>query len=218
MRGQKVKSKFRQRHKVNSLLRIIREWIQFAKRQYAAPSPTFFKMKTLISFSLKEGHWVETGTYMGGTTKYLAKRFPRVISIEPSPKYFLYSESRLKNLKNITLLHGTSEELFEGAILSAGPVVNLWLDGHFSEGGTFLGSKISPVEEELNAVIKHIEQFQKLVIFIDDIRLFARSNDQETGYPKFQWLVDWCTKNGFKWQIQNDILIAEMVRPSHNAN
>jgi hypothetical protein len=201
-----------------NLFRLRREWSQFINRDFSAPSPTLLKMKTLVSFSKNDGVWVETGTYMGGTTKYLAKRFPKVISIEPSPKFFYHAKSRLKKLRNVTLLNGTSEELFEGAILSAGPVVNLWLDGHFSEGGTFLGSKISPVEEELNAVIKHIEQFQKLVIFIDDIRLFPRSNDQETGYPNFQWLVDWCTNNGFKWQIQNDILIAEMIRPSQNAN
>ena len=203
---------YRRRHQLIAIGRIFREWIQFAARSYSAPSPTFLKMKTLVSFSIKEGNWVETGTYMGGTTKYLAKRFPKVISIEPSPKYFAYAESRLKKLKNVTLLNGSSEDLFEGAIVAAGPIVNLWLDGHFSEGGTFLGNKISPVEEELSAVLKQIDGFQKLVIFIDDIRLFPRSNDQETGYPKIQWLIDWCTKNGFKWQIQNDILIAEMVR------
>jgi len=203
---------YRNRCRVIAFGRIFREWIQFVARDYSAPSPTHFKMKTLVSFSLKEGNWVETGTYKGGTTKYLAKRFPKVISIEPSPKYFAYSQSRLKKLKNVTLLNGSSEDLFEGAITAAGPIVNLWLDGHFSEGGTFLGSKISPIEEELNAVIKQIDGLQKLVIFIDDVRLFPRSIDQETGYPKFQWLIDWCAKNGFRWQIQNDILIAEMVR------
>lgn len=195
-----------------SLFRLYREWSQFIDRNFAAPSPTYLKMKTLVSFSLKNGIWVETGTYMGGTTEYLARRFPKVISIEPSPKFFAIAESRLKKLKNVTLLHGTSEELFEDAIAAAGPIANLWLDGHFSEGGTFLGSKISPIEEELNAVMKKIDGFEKLVIFIDDIRLFPRSEDQETGYPKFQWLIDWCAKNGFSWQIQNDILIAEMVR------
>lgn len=203
---------YRRWHRVIAFGRVFREWIQFVARGYSAPSPTLFKMKTLVSFSLKEGNWVETGTYMGGTTNYLAKRFPKVISIEPSPKYFAYTESRLKKVKNVTLLNGSSEDLFEGAITAAGPIANLWLDGHFSEGGTFLGSKISPIEEELNAVMKQIDGFQKLVIFIDDIRLFPRSKDQETGYPKFQWLIDWCEKNGFSWQIQNDILIAEMIR------
>ncbi len=206
-----MKNQYRRRHKVLSLLRVIREWIQFADRKYAAPSPTFFKMKTLTSFSVKNGNWVETGTYMGGTTHYLAKRFPKVISIEPSQKFFEYATSRLGKINNIILRWGTSEELFEDAILSAGPILNLWLDGHFSEGGTFLGTQISPIEKELDVIEKNIDKFEKLVIFIDDIRLFPRSDDQETGYPGFQWLVDWCTKNGFRWQIQNDILIAERL-------
>lgn len=74
------------------------------------------------------------------------------------------------------------------------------------------------MEEELNAVMKHIERFQQLVIFVDDIRLFSRANDQETGYPSFQWLIDWCAKNSFKWQIQNDILVAELDRQIINKN
>jgi len=194
------------------LLRLYSEWSQFINRNFSAPSPTLFKMKTLVSFSIKDGVWVETGTYLGSTTQYLAKRFPKVISIEPSLNFFDHAKSRLKKFKNVSLLFGTSEEMFEGAIISAGPKVNLWLDGHFSEGGTFLGHKISPIEEELNAVIKQIDRFQQLVIFVDDIRLFPRSNDQETGYPSFHWLIDWCAKNGFEWQVQNDILVAEMVR------
>ena len=194
------------------LLRLYREWSQFIIRDFSAPSPTLFKMKTLVSFSIKDGVWVETGTYLGSTTHYLAHRFPKVISIEPSLNFFNQAKSRLKKFKNVSLLFGTSEELFEGAIISAGPKVNLWLDGHFSEGGTFRGNKISPIEEELNAVMKQIDRFQHLVIFVDDIRLFPRSNDQETGYPSFRWLIDWCAKNGFNWQVQNDILIAKMDR------
>lgn len=200
------------------LFRLCREWSEFNHRNFSAPSPTLFKMKTLVFFSVKDGIWVETGTYMGSTTKYLAKRFPKVISIEPSPKFFNHAKSRLKKFKNVSLLHGTSEELFENVIISAGPKVNLWLDGHFSEGGTFRGSKISPLEDELKAVTKQIDRFQKLVIFIDDVRLFPRSIDQETGYPRFQWIIDWCGNNGFKWQIQNDILIAEMDRLDNSSN
>lgn len=201
-----------------SLFRLYEEWSQFVHRNFSAPSPTLFKMKTLVSFSIKDGVWIETGTYMGGTTQYLAKRFPKVISIEPSLKFFNHAKTRLKKFENVSLLNGTSEELFEDLIISAGPRVNLWLDGHFSEGGTFRGSKVSPVEEELNAVMKHIDRFQQLVIFVDDIRLFPRANDQETGYPGFQWLIDWCTKNSFKWQIQNDILVAELNRQIINKN
>lgn len=207
-----MSKKYSKRHVIFIKLRLFREWIQFYQRDFIAPSPTLLKMKTLMLFSNKEGNWVETGTYMGGTTLFLAKRFPAITSIEPSMHFYNYAKSRLEKNKNITLLNGTSEELFESAFLSAAPVANVWLDGHFSDGDTFLGSKVSPIEEELAVIHKNSEQFTALVIFIDDVRLFPRSDEAETGYPKFQWVIDWCSKNGFKWQIQNDILIAEMIR------
>jgi len=211
-RIKKLSEVYRSHHKIISIFRVIREWRQFSQRNFSAPSPTLLKMKTLISFSNQNGVWVETGTYMGSTTLYLSKRFPAVITIEPSISFHKYAKSRLRSTKNVTLLNGTSEDLFETALLSSAPVANVWLDGHFSDGGTFLGNKVSPVEEELEAVRRNLGNFDLLTIFIDDVRLFPRSDEEETGYPKFQWVIDWCSQNGFKWQVQNDILIAEMIR------
>jgi hypothetical protein len=148
---------------------------------------------------------------MGSTTRFLAKKFPSVVTIEPSSTFYNYAKSRLKKMSNVTLLHGTSEDLFEGALVSVAPVVNVWLDGHFSDGGTFLGNKVSPIEDELETVRRNIDKFEAIVLFIDDVRLFSRSNGVDTGYPTFQWVIDWCSQNGFKWQVQNDILIAEMT-------
>jgi hypothetical protein len=212
--GERVKKYERSllHHRVIGLFRVMREWRQFSQRSFSAPSPTLLKMKTLILFSNKDGKWVETGTYMGGTTEFLARRFPAVTSIEPSLTFHNYAKSRLRKTKNVILLHGTSEDLFETALLSAAPAANIWLDGHFSDGGTFLGSKVSPVEEELAAIRQNMDKFKSLTIFIDDVRLFPRSHEEETGYPKFQWVIDWCSQNGFKWQVQNDILIAQMIR------
>jgi hypothetical protein len=207
-----MKNVYRRRHRFLSNYRYLREWKHFIDRSYSSPSPTHIKMKTLVRYALTKGAWIETGTYMGGTTQYLAKRFPFIISIEPSEIFYNYSKSRLGKTRNIKLLNGTSEDLFEDALVSIAPLGNVWLDGHFSDGGTFLGNKVSPVEEELAAVQRNLDKFQALVIFIDDVRLFPRSDEEETGYPKFQWVTDWCKENGFKWQIQNDILIAEMIR------
>ena len=169
-------------------------------------------MQVLKKYSLKGAAWIETGTYEGSTTKYLAKRFPKVITIEPAEIYFRKASARLANFKNVQILFGTSQLMFKEALHLTSENLNVWLDGHFSDGGTFLGNKVSPVEEELAAVKRNLDKFQALVIFIDDVRLFPRSDEEETGYPKFQWVIDWCKQNGFKWQIQNDILIAEMIR------
>jgi hypothetical protein len=205
-----IKVKYLKRHKLINIARQIREWIQFSQRDFSAPSPNFIKMKTLVSFATPRGNWVETGTYLGGTCKYLAKRFSSVISIEPSEYFHQYSKTRLKKFKNVQLLNGTSEDLFEDALVATAPQGNLWLDGHFSDGGTFLGPKISPISEELISISKHKDKFTELVIFIDDVRLFPRNSGEETGYPQFQFLIDWCRDNEFEWQIQNDIFIAKM--------
>lgn len=205
-------------HRIIEFFRLCREWVQFKQRYFSAPSPTLFKRQTLISQSNPDGSWIETGTYMGSTTRYLAKRYVKVISIEPSPEFFKYSKSKLQKFKNIKLMNGTSEELFENALLESAPITNVWLDGHFSEGNTFLGKKVSPIETELHAITKNLNLFQDLVIFVDDVRLFPRSRNIETGYPTFQWLIDWCSENNFEWQIQNDILIANLSRAIKRSN
>jgi len=164
-------------------------------------------MKTLEYYSIKDAGWIETGTYKGETTRFLAKRFSKVISIEPSPIFYNFSKNRLRRFKNVILLNGTSEDLLESSLVSVLPAANIWLDGHYSDGGTFLGKKVSPVEEELTAIQRNLNYFHELVIFIDDVRLFPHSNDDDTGYPTFQWVINWCTQNKFKWQVQNDILI-----------
>ena len=198
--------------------RILREWLQFYDRNFSAPTPRHFKMQTLLRFSIVQGGWVETGTYMGDTTIFLAKRFPAIVSIEPSTELFGFAKSRVGRFKNVELLHGTSEEFFEDAILSIAPKANVWLDGHFSGGITFQGVNLSPVEKELDSVARNLDHFNELVLFIDDVRLFPRTDDDVTGYPKFQWLINWCATYGFRWQVQNDILIAEMSRRSRPDN
>ena len=77
--------------KVNLFLdfyRLSREWIQFYLRSFQSPYPTLIKMKTLTSNSIPHAPWIETGTYRGSTTRYLAKRYPKVISIEPSTVFY----------------------------------------------------------------------------------------------------------------------------------
>lgn len=202
----------KQLRRLKSFYRTIHQYFSFYRRDFTAPSPNFLKMKTLTHFAEPEGIWLETGTYMGGTSEYLAKRYPKVISIEPSEYFYKYASTKLKRFKNVTVLNGTSEELFENSLIAVSPCANVWLDGHFSEGETFLGNSVTPIEDELLAISKHKDKFETLIVFIDDIRLFPRSVDEKNGYPQFQWLIEWCRDNGFRWELQNDILIAEMVR------
>ena len=205
-----MKPLIKQLRKLKSVYRKAREFYAFYQRDFTAPSPNIFKMKTLSRFADPKGIWIETGTYMGGTCEYLAKRYSKVISIEPSDYFYGFASARLKKFSNVTVLNGTSEELFEHSLVSVFPHANIWLDGHFSEGETFLGGNVTPIVDELLAISKYKDEFKSLVVFIDDIRLFPRSNDFNNGYPQFQWLIKWCEDNNFGWELQNDILIAQM--------
>ena len=190
---------------------VLRQYQRFYQRDFTSPSPNLFKMKTLMHFADSKGAWLETGTYIGTTSEYLAKRFTKVITIEPSDYYFEIASQRLKKYKNVTVLKGTSEELFEESLISVSTRANIWLDGHFSEGRTYLANSVTPIVDELLAISRQKESFESLIVFIDDIRLFPRTEVEKNGYPQFQLLIDWCRDNSFKWELQNDILIAEMM-------
>ena len=189
--------------------RSCREWIQFFQRNFSSPSPQLIKMKTLEFHSFKDVGWVETGTYKGDTTRFLAKRFSKVVSLEPSLPLYNFSKKRLRRFKNVVLLNGTSEDLLESALALVAPAANFWLDGHYSEGGTFLGETVSPIVHELVTIARHKSKFNSIRVFVDDVRLFQRDELEPTGYPPFVFLLDWAQSNGFVWEIQNDIFIAK---------
>ena len=191
-------------------LQRIRELIQFYKRNFDAPYPTFIKRKTLVSHAVPDGNWIETGTYVGSTSKFLSKKFPQITTIEPSEHFYKLSKSRLEKVKNIRVIFGSSEDEFEKAIQMEASKLNVWLDGHFSDGGTFLGEAVSPVMQELSAISEHKHRFEAIVVFVDDVRLFSRMKGMSTDYPPITFLLDWANQNGFNWEIQNDIFIASI--------
>jgi hypothetical protein len=185
-----------------------RELFQFYQRNFDAPYPTFIKRKTLVSHAVPDGNWIETGTYVGSTSKFLSRKFPRITTIEPSEHFYKLSNSRLSSVKNIRVIFGSSEQEFERAIELETSKLNVWLDGHFSDGGTFLGEAVSPIIQELSAVSAHKHRFDSIVVFVDDVRLFSRASDTPTDYPPITFLMNWANQNGFNWEIQNDIFIA----------
>ena len=205
--------------KVNLFLdfyRLSREWVQFYSRSFQSPYPTLIKMKTLTSNSISHAPWIETGTYRGSTTRYLAKRYPKVISIEPSTVFYEYASSRLKHFRNVHLVFGRSEDVFENLLKSTAPEVNIWLDGHYSDGGTYLGDSVTPILSEIEVISKNLQSFSGLAIFIDDVRLFQKMLGDDSGYPPLIDLINWCSINSLRWDIQNDILIITKKDSAHS--
>ena len=183
-------------------------YFKWRRSGFASPSPQFIKTQVLKRNGIDSGTWIETGTYLGDTTKFLSKNFPnsKIISLEPQTLIFNFAKFRLRHRNNVLLVNGSSEEKFEETISKLVGPVNFWLDGHFSGDITFQGDSISPIIQELALIEKYRKNIGELVVFIDDIRDF--DEDLNSGYPSRDVLVAWANRNNLKWNIEQDIFIA----------
>ena len=173
------------------------------------PAPNYIKWRTLAGKFNRNSICIETGTYLGETTRWLSKKFPRIISLEPEEILCNFARDRFKRNTNITILNGSSEELFADVLekIEVGSNVNFWLDGHFSDGITYKGQSNTPLIEELSNIKSNLRRFNRVVIAIDDFRDFKQEN--ELGYPARSWLVEWAENNDFSWDVRNDIFFME---------
>ena len=182
-------------------------------RNFLPPSPDSIKHQVLINNNYSDSLWIETGTYYGETTKLLSKISKKTISIEADKELFETSKKKLKNLKNVELFNGKSEDLLDKSISENLDFKNIciYLDAHLCQDHlkniqTF-GSEdtATPILKELEIIKKYYGKFEKINVLIDDIRLFY-GNYQ--NYPDKNILVDWCKENNFSWEIEHDIFIS----------
>jgi len=181
-------------------------WLIWLFSGCKSPSPQKIKMRVLKRHSVSGLPWVETGTYLGDTTKYLSSLTDKVVSIEPELSLFKFATKRLKKFKNVEIRNGSSEEIFERICNEMLGGANFWLDGHFSGDVTFQGEMISPIELELKHITKLITKGADVSVFIDDFRLFVEK--RELGYPDPITLVNWAKLNNLNWTVEHDIFIA----------
>jgi len=183
-------------------------------RNFLPPSPNSIKHQVLINNNYGDSLWIETGTYYGETTKLLSKISKKTISIEADKELFETSKKKLKNLKNVELFNGKSEDLLDKLISENLDFKNIciYLDAHLCQDHlkniqTF-GSEdtATPILKELEIIKKYYGKFEKFNVLIDDIRLFY-GNFQ--NYPDKNILVDWCKENNFSWEIEHDIFICK---------
>lgn len=178
---------------------------------FVSPSPTLVKQNVLRRWGGEET-WVETGTYLGQTTAFLAQFGSEVVSIEPSLMHFENAQNRFRNIGNIKLVFGYSEEQLEKIMLTfiKNDVsdVSFWLDGHYSGGTTVQGNKETPIREELSVISRYKTQLKSVSVMIDDVRNFNPSLIQFMNYPKLSELVQWADQNDLFWTIDHDIFVA----------
>lgn len=166
-----------------------RSFAQWKKRDFLESSPQLVKEKIFLKYGIKNANWIETGTYLGTTTNFLSELYPYVYSIEPEPQLYKSASKRFAG-RNIKLFNDVSENVLPSLLNTLKGDINFWLDGHYSKGITFKGSKNCPVEEELEAIEKSFANFNKITILIDDVRLFHTTNTDYNNYPSINYLVD----------------------------
>lgn len=180
---------------------------EWKARNFDLPTPQFIKNSIFLKHSDSDVVWIETGTYRGTTTKFLAKKNKHVHTIEPEKGFYEDTKNKLinKGFKNISFYFGTSEDKLSEVLNNViNEKVFFWLDGHFSGSGTFQGDVDSPIIKELELIQEYLPKLNGVKIFIDDIREFDSDN---LDYPSKQFLIDWVNTNKLKWEILFDMMI-----------
>jgi len=127
---------------------------------------------------------VETGTYKGDTTEYLAKISPNpIFTCEVIGMYRRESKRRLELYKQVNLLRGSSAALIQKLVAEKqlGDTPLFFLDAHWY--GYW------PLADEM----KHISALSKAIIMIDDFKV--------PGRPQF----------GYDVQNNNGVIIEEDI-------
>jgi hypothetical protein len=188
-----------------SRLKVLAKWEQ---RGFAMPAPKRVKWSVLRRHGRATDTWIETGTYRGDTTAWLAKEAAHVWSIEPEPTLAKAAMERFADNDKVTIAEGLSEDRLPEILAQVEGPVSFWLDGHFSAGVTHRGPADTPIREELAAIEEHLPRLGQVRVLVDDLRCFEPSNPAWAAYPTRGWLVAWAERNQLNWTIEHDIFAA----------
>jgi len=183
----------------------LRSW---RKSNWTMPTPRPVKWEVLARWGNLSDTWVETGTYLGDTTNYLARQAKHVWTIEPSNELASKAKDRFSQLNNVTVVNGLSENFLSQVLDSINGPLSLWLDGHFSGGITHEGPQETPITQELEILSANLGRFPSMKILIDDFRCFGQLNARPSPYPPRTALVEFAAENKLDWTVEQDIFCA----------
>ena len=186
-----------------NLLRWIPNILHWLRSGCSGVAPDPIKMMVVWSYLKKYsiGEFVETGTYLGDTLCYIAKKGVRCTSIELSRELYETAGKRFEAYKNVRLVQGDSGQRLPEVLKDINNPVLFWLDGHYSSGITASAGTHTPVSIELKAILGH--PIKQHVILIDDARCFDGTND----YPHLDDMLRIIQEDGSYWaEVSTDII------------
>lgn len=152
-----------------------------------AQPATYAKRRHLLTLMRERGHdaVIETGTYLGETTAYLAQHAGRVTSIEIEPRLHARAVALFKETPNVEIVLGDGMEVVPRLVSELTAPCLIWLDGHFSGGITGRGALDEPAVEILRR-IREQSPPAGMTVVVDDLRMFGADPD----FPDLASLID----------------------------
>lgn len=96
---------------------------------------------------------IETGTFLGGTTKQFADIVRHVFTIESNQDFFQKAKNNLRGLENILMIYGKSEDrLLETIKIATGNIL-FWLDAHWEDNCPLLNELAIIAESGISPII-----------------------------------------------------------------
>jgi hypothetical protein len=190
-----------------SRTKMIREYIRWKIKGMPIPPPGMYKWKVMRELAKKHNlsTFVETGTAGGGTVKKMSKYFKKLYTVELDPTLFHQGKAYVSSYKNITCLEGDSGIVIKDILNKLDESALFWLDAHYSGRGTAKGETDTPIEKELQLILKHRQKNN--VVMVDDVREFDGRND----YPALTQIVDMIKREAPWYKVSqiSDLLIIE---------
>lgn len=113
--------------------------------------------------------FVETGTYLGGTTEFIAAKFPAlpVFTCETNNAVFQPAVKRLKKYPNVTVVEQSSNKFIRNAIDTGilGPLPVFFLDAHWYD--------YWPLQDEVEMITSGLF---RCIMIIDDFQVPGRED------------------------------------------
>jgi O-methyltransferase len=120
---------------------------------------------------------IETGTYLGVTTRRCVPHFDKIYTIELDKDLATQAKKFLDIHSNIEVVQGDAINVLPGILEKSSEGIVVFLDAHFSGGVTTFGDSPEPAFEELEILSKFKDRINGIII--DDFRCFG----VDDGFP-----------------------------------
>jgi hypothetical protein len=181
--------------------RYLKEYVKWKINGKPLPPPHIVKQLAIRKYSRKCSitTLVESGTYLGEMVEAQRRYFQKIVTIELSPALFESAKNKFQECKNVEIVLGDSGVLIRDIVVNLKAPAIFWLDGHYSGGDTAKGKNVTPILNELEAIIQSDKEH---IILIDDARLF----NGEDEYPTIKNVEEFVKKANYNLTIKDDII------------